>query len=415
MSAPDRRSPAATGSTAGSARAACRPCSWRPTRCWSARWRSSCWPSTSPRTRTSSPASGARRCRRRASSTRTSSRCSTPARIPTASATTSSWSTWTAPRPPTCCASTRLLDIEQTVRHRARRLPRARLRPPRRRHPPRRQAGQPAAVGRDRNHQARRLRDRQGGRADAHHPGRLRARHRRLPVARAGPRRGSRPGLGHLLARRVRVPVPDRAAAPRVHLADRAGAQAAAGARSQPITEFRPEVPPQLDEAIRLCLERDPGARYRSALEMAEAIEAGAARPCHRRHAAPRAERRGRHVRRSTPPPRRAPCARTPYDAAARLRRADRRAAARATTATPGAPPAGARMATFFALLLVLAAIAAVGARAARLERQRQRRLARRRRPGAAADPASCASLASRPTRQRSAGRTRSASSWPAT
>jgi serine/threonine-protein kinase len=43
----------------------------------------------------------------------------------------------------------------------------------------------------------------------------------------------------------------------------------------QPITELRPEVPHELDEAIRLCLERDPGARYRSALEMAEAIEAG--------------------------------------------------------------------------------------------------------------------------------------------
>ena len=43
----------------------------------------------------------------------------------------------------------------------------------------------------------------------------------------------------------------------------------------QPITELRPEVPPELDEAIRLCLERDPGARYRSALEMAEALEAG--------------------------------------------------------------------------------------------------------------------------------------------
>src|ERR687895_543186 len=43
----------------------------------------------------------------------------------------------------------------------------------------------------------------------------------------------------------------------------------------QPITDFRPEVPPELDEAIRLCLERDPGNRYRSALEMAQALEAG--------------------------------------------------------------------------------------------------------------------------------------------
>ena len=36
---PRPRSPAATGSSAGSARAACPPSSWRPTRCSSARWR----------------------------------------------------------------------------------------------------------------------------------------------------------------------------------------------------------------------------------------------------------------------------------------------------------------------------------------------------------------------------------------
>ena len=42
-----------------------------------------------------------------------------------------------------------------------------------------------------------------------------------------------------------------------------------------PITDYRPEVPPELDAAGRVALERDPDARYRSALEMAEAIEAG--------------------------------------------------------------------------------------------------------------------------------------------
>jgi serine/threonine protein kinase len=42
-----------------------------------------------------------------------------------------------------------------------------------------------------------------------------------------------------------------------------------------PITEYRPEVPRELDEAVRVALERDPEARYASALEMAEAIEAG--------------------------------------------------------------------------------------------------------------------------------------------
>jgi hypothetical protein len=34
-------------------------------------------------------------------------------------------------------------------------------------------------------------------------------------------------------------------------------------------------VPPELDDAVRVALERDPEARYSSALEMAEAIEAG--------------------------------------------------------------------------------------------------------------------------------------------
>jgi eukaryotic-like serine/threonine-protein kinase len=41
------------------------------------------------------------------------------------------------------------------------------------------------------------------------------------------------------------------------------------------ITNLRPEVPVELDRAIRACLARDPNARYGSALEAAEAIEAG--------------------------------------------------------------------------------------------------------------------------------------------
>jgi len=44
----------------------------------------------------------------------------------------------------------------------------------------------------------------------------------------------------------------------------------------EPITDFRPDVPPQLDQAIRICLERDPAQRYASALAMAAAMEAGA-------------------------------------------------------------------------------------------------------------------------------------------
>ena len=42
-----------------------------------------------------------------------------------------------------------------------------------------------------------------------------------------------------------------------------------------PISEFRPDVPPALDLAIRRCLERDPALRYESALEMAAAVDAG--------------------------------------------------------------------------------------------------------------------------------------------
>ncbi len=43
-----------------------------------------------------------------------------------------------------------------------------------------------------------------------------------------------------------------------------------------PITELRPDVPPELDYAIRVALERDPSHRYVSALAMAAAIDAGA-------------------------------------------------------------------------------------------------------------------------------------------
>ncbi len=42
-----------------------------------------------------------------------------------------------------------------------------------------------------------------------------------------------------------------------------------------PITEFRPEVPPALDRAVRTSLEIDPELRYGSALLMGQAIAAG--------------------------------------------------------------------------------------------------------------------------------------------
>jgi eukaryotic-like serine/threonine-protein kinase len=126
----------------------------------------------------------------------------------------------------------------------------------------------------------------------------------------------------------------------------------------RPITDLRPEVPRELDEAIRLCLEREPGSRYRSTLELAEAIEAGlhgelteatrqmaitdaeatrALDATSATRAMPRTSYQPAYVEPTAAPPRR-----------------DERAARRAARRR--------RMATFFALLLVLAAIAAVGA-----------------------------------------------------
>ncbi|MGI8750336.1 MAG: hypothetical protein ACR2J6_07285, partial [Thermoleophilaceae bacterium] len=43
----------------------------------------------------------------------------------------------------------------------------------------------------------------------------------------------------------------------------------------EPLTVHRPDVPPELDRAIRVCLAREPYARYASTLEMAQALDAG--------------------------------------------------------------------------------------------------------------------------------------------
>lgn len=43
----------------------------------------------------------------------------------------------------------------------------------------------------------------------------------------------------------------------------------------EPISVHRPDVPPQLDRAICVCLEREPGDRYPSTVEMARALDAG--------------------------------------------------------------------------------------------------------------------------------------------
>jgi serine/threonine protein kinase len=126
----------------------------------------------------------------------------------------------------------------------------------------------------------------------------------------------------------------------------------------EPIRQFRPEVSPALDEAIRLCLEREPGARYRSALELAEAVQAGLhgeATDATRRLELTSVEDSTRALPRTSYVPAAPAYAEPAY--------------AEPAYAEP-APPArrdraeqrGRRWSTFFALLLVLAAIAAVGA-----------------------------------------------------
>jgi len=132
-----------------------------------------------------------------------------------------------------------------------------------------------------------------------------------------------------------------------------------------PITEYRPEVPRELDEAVRLSLERDPAARYSSALEFARAIDAGlhgertaaterlALDDTDATHAmeATSATRALPRTGYAAPAPQPAP-ARTAEPAGVRPRpddRAARRGGARR------------RWGAFLALLAVLAAIAAVG------------------------------------------------------
>ncbi|HKP20212.1 MAG TPA: protein kinase [Thermoleophilaceae bacterium] len=134
----------------------------------------------------------------------------------------------------------------------------------------------------------------------------------------------------------------------------------------EPITDHRPEVTPELDEAVRVALERDPDARYGSALEMAEAIEAGM-----RGEATEATQRLGmsdldltqqidqtaatRAMQRTTvgPSPTRVHDAVSPAPVeAARARRTERDAARRAANRR--------RWGTFLALLAAIAAVAVV-------------------------------------------------------
>jgi eukaryotic-like serine/threonine-protein kinase len=116
----------------------------------------------------------------------------------------------------------------------------------------------------------------------------------------------------------------------------------------EPITDFRPDVPDELDLAVRLCLRREPDARYGSALELARALEAGLhgdATDATRRLAATdmgdtMATRAMAQTRVAPPPPR------TRAEAPARV--ADER------------PKSGRRWGRFLALLAVIAVIVGV-------------------------------------------------------
>jgi eukaryotic-like serine/threonine-protein kinase len=126
-----------------------------------------------------------------------------------------------------------------------------------------------------------------------------------------------------------------------------------------PIREFRREVPAELDDAIRLCLERDPGSRYRSGLELAEALEAGlhgegtdATRRLGLAEEDATRALDATSATRAMPQTSYAPAPVYEEPTSPPVRR-DRAEAARTARRR--------RMATLFALLLVLAAIAAVG------------------------------------------------------
>ena len=124
-------------------------------------------------------------------------------------------------------------------------------------------------------------------------------------------------------------------------------------------------MPPELDDAVRVALERDPDARYPSALEMAEAIEAGLHGEATEATQRLGDERPTTPPRRSTTPRRRRAMQRTTlgpqptrvHDGAADARPVT---AARARRAAARARRRRRRWGSFLALLAAIAAIAIV-------------------------------------------------------
>ena len=243
--------------------------------------RSSCSPATTPTTTPSAAASPARRARSPGSRTRRArSRSSTSASI--AAGPTSSWSTFPAARRP--------------ARARGRSRSGARssgsARPPPRSTPRTRTASSTATSSREppprrrRPRQGRGLRRRERRRPRLLHRGGHRDRHRRLPRAGAGPRRGGDAGQRPLRARRGRVRAADGEAAVRARVVDRrgdgprqrpdpacirgeSGAAAGsttcsrAGSRRSPSTASRPR---RLRPRARDALDRAPGTTHVGAL-----------------------------------------------------------------------------------------------------------------------------------------------------
>ena len=112
-------------------------------------------------------------------------------------------------------------------------------------------------------------------RADPDHPGRLGRRHRRLPVARAGARRGGDPGLRRLRARRRPLPVPHRPAALRGRLAGRAGGAPAVRAAAAPLAPTTTRFP---RASATPCCARSKATRRAAsprAGELADALRRG--------------------------------------------------------------------------------------------------------------------------------------------
>jgi serine/threonine-protein kinase len=121
----------------------------------------------------------------------------------------------------------------------------------------------------------------------------------------------------------------------------------------EPIREFRPEVPAELDRAVRQCLARNPSQRYGSALELAEAMEAG----LHGDQTdVTRALAAAPSARDDDAPTQALPTRRAPQRAAPAGRR---REPTPAPTRRPP-PPRRSRAGTLFAMLAVLLAGAAV-------------------------------------------------------